>query len=270
MTPANAVTPAALLLATTAALALTFGLAACGDGPAADDRSKASSTNQGSDAAGDGGGDTGGDERGGDAGESGDTNGADAQADGGDWVEGQDKDVLVIPPTQTGTETGAGTGAGTDPVMNPIDPTDPTVCYKGDAFVCDVERRIVALTNELRGSTRAPLTLHPGISFVARDWSAQQAASGNISHTGFPGARQSAYQAEFGASDPVSIQAENVAYSYARDQGDAAAIAKMFVDMWAGSAGHRRNMLGGYQFLGVGIAFSGSSVYATQIFGGPN
>lgn len=247
-------------------IAGVFGVA-CGNGPAADDRAKASSAT------------TKGDADDGDADATGKSDdvkdGAPSGAASSDEGESQDEGIVVVSP-RPGYQQGEGDGEGGDDeaaggaVVNPIDPTDPSLCHKGDPFVCDVEARIVALTNDLRGSGRTPLTLHPGIAFVARDWSAQQAARGNISHIGFPNARQTAYRAEFGETNPVSIQAENVAYSYARDQGDATAIAAMFVDMWAGSAGHRRNMLGGYQYLGVGITISGSSVYATQIFGGSN
>ena len=88
-----------------------------------------------------------------------------------------------------------------------------------------------------------------------------QASGGFISHNGFPGARVSAYRSEFGAG--FDANAENVAMT-----GGSREPAKDFVDMWVGSLGHRRNMLGDFQVLGVGMARAPDGAwYATQIFG---
>src|SRR5690606_24232308 len=132
-------------------------------------------------------------------------------------------------------------------------------------LICEIEHEITRLNNELRGSS-APLSYHAKLAYVSRDWSEQQASAGRISHTGFPQARGQLYVATFGTTDPVSIRAENVAYSSSRST-DAKAIAAMFVNMWAGSSGHRRNMLGPYSLLGIGVVKKGNTFYATQIFG---
>jgi uncharacterized protein YkwD len=188
----------------------------------------------------------------------------------GDAMAGEEGPIFDMDPPVSPVSSGTGTSTGAATQSpDPVAPEGATICYKADQFTCDVERRIVEMTNEHRGSSLTPLTLHSGLAFVARDWSGSQADQGNISHNGFPNAREATYEAEFGAADPVSVNAENVAYSYTGGQGqdDVESIAKMFTDMWWGSAGHRRNMLGGYRYLGVGIVISGSQVYATQIFG---
>ena len=161
------------------------------------------------------------------------------------------------------------------PPTNPTNPTNPPVvnqnveCYKADAFICKIERLITDKTNKYRASRGLKgLTHDPKLSFVARDWSAQQAQSGNIGHRGFPKARVSVYQREFGVSR--SLYAENVAYTgggnSSRTDAEAEAIAEEFAVMWWNSSGHRANMVGNYRNLGVGISAGNSSWYATQIF----
>lgn len=140
--------------------------------------------------------------------------------------------------------------------------TGDATCYKGDAAVCLAEFRVFELTNQLRAARgKEPLTFSPKASFVARDWSSKQAQGGFISHDGFPNQRQSLYQQEFGGR--MATSAENVAMT-----GGSSDPASEFVDMWTGSFGHLRNMLGNHKVLGVGLArASDGSWYATQIFG---
>lgn len=53
--------------------------------------------------------------------------------------------------------------------------------------------------------------------------------------------------------------AENVAYG--------ASTAKEVVNMWKGSTGHRRNMLGDYKYIGIGTAKDRAGrIYYTQVF----
>jgi uncharacterized protein YkwD len=145
-------------------------------------------------------------------------------------------------------------------------------CYKADSFPCKIERLIADKTNKYRASRGLqPLTFDGKISFVARDWSKKQSNSGFISHTGFPSARQNVYRTEF--SESRSLNGENVAYTgmigRTSQQDDSAAerVAEEFAVMWWNSSGHRRNMLGSFSNIGVGVAErSGGSWYATQIF----
>src|SRR5690606_1820141 len=63
--------------------------------------------------------------------------------------------------TQDGTPI-----APADSVALPVGET----CYKGDAFICEIEAAIVRQTNALRAPARP--FIHAGtISFVAREWS---------------------------------------------------------------------------------------------------
>ena len=169
-----------------------------------------------------------------------------------------------------GGNAGGNNNNGTTNPSNPSKPTpvapEPTSddCIGADEFICAIEVAITFHTNNLRSSA-SPLAHHARLSYVSREWSDRQAASGSISHRGFPDDRRSVYTQAF-PGDSVSIQAENVAYS---SSGSTTAddVAKMFVNMWANSAGHRRNMLGNYAILGVGVTKKGNTYYATQIFG---
>lgn len=165
----------------------------------------------------------------------------------------------------SGGSTGQGGTSGNAPT--PVQPApEPTAddCIGADEFICAIEVAITYHTNLLRNGS--DLTHHARLSYVSRDWSRQQMQRGSIGHQGFPAARRNYYNASF-PGDSVSIQAENVAYSSGRANATAEDIAKMFVRMWANSPGHRRNMLGNYKILGVGVTKSGSRYYATQIFG---
>jgi uncharacterized protein YkwD len=145
-------------------------------------------------------------------------------------------------------------------------------CYKGDPFICKIEQLIGEKTNKYRaGRGLKPLVLDAKLAFTARDWSQKQAKSGGISHNGFPSARQTVYRQEFNVSR--GLHGENVAYTSgvngdsARNDAAAEAVAKEFAVMWWNSSGHRANMLGSFNYLGVGIfQRSNGAWYATQIF----
>lgn len=163
------------------------------------------------------------------------------------------------------------TGNQNDPNQpTPSGPTpvapEPTSddCIGADEFICAIEVAITFHTNKIRPSNDQ-LLHHARLSFVSREWSDRQAASGSISHRGFPDDRKRVYTGAF-PGDSVSIQAENVAYS-SSNSTNADEVARMFVTMWANSAGHRRNMLGNYAIMGVGVTKKGNRYYGTQIFG---
>lgn len=139
-------------------------------------------------------------------------------------------------------------------------------CYKGDAFICEVERLVAEKTNAYRAqSGKKPLAYSGHVGFVSRIWSQSQANAGNIGHSGFPSVRTSDYKKEFGSMEGISLSAENVAMS-GGSGGTAEAVATRFTNMWWNSPGHKANMLGGHSGIGVGFVKKGSSYYGTQIF----
>lgn len=139
-------------------------------------------------------------------------------------------------------------------------------CYEGNATVCAIESAIYKYTNAFRVQNRvASLKFGQLIGFAARHWSQQQLASGALSHNGFPGARDLAIKTKFGSTGQAFVMAENVARNMVGRSTDDTG--KDLVTQWIESEPHRRNLLGAYPVIGVGVAVSGSSVVATQIFG---
>ena len=141
-------------------------------------------------------------------------------------------------------------------------------CYQGDEFTCQVEAEIARLTNLRRfNSGLGELTFHGHLSFVARTWSDIQAQRNSIGHDGFPSHRAGVYRNEFGSMEDIAIRGENVAmYSWGAGQ-TAEAVAAQLTTQWWQSSGHRANMLGSYDGIGVGVARrSNGSVFGTQIF----
>jgi uncharacterized protein YkwD len=169
--------------------------------------------------------------------------------------------------TTVSTRPGSST-APTTTTTTTLPPTAQSECHKApDEFVCKVELAIVAQTNELRG-TRTPLRHAKRMGYSSRLWSESMAKRGFIGHAGFPLVRERDYAAEFGSARDVSMGAENVAMSGASSSADPEAVARIFTRMWWTSAGHRANMLGRHETIGVGVArTSRGTWYATQIFG---
>lgn len=138
-------------------------------------------------------------------------------------------------------------------------------CYQGSELVCEIEAAMVQQTNAARAVAGLPALQHSfRVSFAARQWSTTQANLGQLSHDGFPDQRRQDLSDEFGGFQP-RLMAENVAAGFPRDESTDA-IAAYFVELWLGSEGHRRNILGDYSSIGVGVEIVGSQVYATQIF----
>jgi len=170
-------------------------------------------------------------------------------------------------------------GGGTTPTpiptpMPPMIPPPPRPesepCYKAEPEICQIELEIVRLTNIYRAQSSRPAQTHaPKISYVSRIWSAAQGRRGSIGHEGFPSQRQRDYIAEFGSMGTARLSAENVAM-FGGFSSDPNAVAKRFTDMWWNSPGHRRNMLGNFSAIGVGVSRDARGTwYATQIFGSP-
>ncbi len=162
------------------------------------------------------------------------------------------------------------TSFGNAPIANPI-PTIPAPdqCYKATPTICEAERLITQLTNQIRQvRSGSPLLHDERLSFIARAWSQEQARVRDISHDGFPQLRVALFRQEFVGLRVPEFSAENVAMSYMGRSANPNSVAQEFVQMWRTSVGHLLNMLGNHRTLGVGIAQSADgALYATQIFG---
>jgi len=112
-------------------------------------------------------------------------------------------------------------------------------------------QRVLDDTNAIRAENGlAPLALNPSISAVSQAWSAKQAKADSMSHN-------PSYSSQIPSG--WTKAAENVAAGYSYDT--------VVTQGWANSAGHRKNMLGDFTDIGIGIAKAADgTTYFTQNF----
>ncbi|GAB2698602.1 uncharacterized protein YkwD [Microbacterium marinum] len=114
-----------------------------------------------------------------------------------------------------------------------------------------VQKRILTDVNAARKSAgKKALKASSSMHKVAVAWSAKQAASGTMKHN-----------PNYASQIPKgwTAAAENVAYGYTPQKVTPA---------WLKSTGHRKNILGGYTHIGIGVACSkAGQPYYTQVFG---
>jgi uncharacterized protein YkwD len=118
---------------------------------------------------------------------------------------------------------------------------------------------VLAHTNQFRKSHGlSPLILHEGLNAIAQKHS-QDMAKKRVSF-GHAGADRRHAQARRQVSS-LRYFAENVAYGVPDG--------KSAVAGWKKSPGHRRNLLGRYKYIGIGIAKDRQGrIYYTQVFAG--
>lgn len=124
---------------------------------------------------------------------------------------------------------------------------------KTDSLVDDV----LVQTNKFRKSQGLPpLVMNEELNAIAQKHSADM-ASGRVEfgHDGFEKRENMAKKQIEG----IGSFAENVAFGV--NTG------KEVVDLWKNSPGHRRNMLGNYKYIGIGVASDKKGrIYYTQVF----
>ena len=116
---------------------------------------------------------------------------------------------------------------------------------------------VLKFTNQLRQGKGLPaLEMRDDLNELALKHSTDMAkGKTSFGHDGFEQRRQAAFKFLPG----MNAFSENVAYG--------ATSAKDVVNMWNKSSGHRRNMLGNYRYIGIGIAADSDGVlYYTQVF----
>ena len=125
---------------------------------------------------------------------------------------------------------------------------------------------VLHYTNRARQRHRLPhLQRYLALESAAQKHSNWMARNTRFSHKGRRGS--SPHERMRAESFGGSTTGENIYQFPARR--DQKKLAKNLVDGWMNSPGHRANILhSGFKYLGVGIARSGDSVYATQNFGG--
>jgi uncharacterized protein YkwD len=137
----------------------------------------------------------------------------------------------------------------------------------------ELERRIFQLTNEGRRKNRLPpLDWDNSLAVTAREKSDDMLKNNYFSHTSPDGKTlKDRFQEEKPASyKTISRIGENIYMGARLDYStDIKTQARLIVDGWMTSPGHRRNILDpNYTHLGVGVAAKDKMCYATQVFAG--
>jgi len=135
----------------------------------------------------------------------------------------------------------------------------------------DLERRIFQLTNEARRRNHLPpLDLDNRLELKAREKSDDMLRNNYFSHTSPEGKTlKDRMQEEKPASfRTISKIGENIYMGARLDYStDIKTQARLIVDGWMTSPGHRRNILDPtYTHLGVGVSARDKMCYATQVF----
>jgi uncharacterized protein YkwD len=123
----------------------------------------------------------------------------------------------------------------------------------------NIVQDVLIQTNKFRKSNGlSKLIMRNDLNAIATQHSIDMArGSVSFGHTGF-GERNAMASKRIRL---ISSFAENVAYGPTSG--------KEVVNMWEHSAGHRRNLLGNYKYMGVGIAIDKyGHIFYTQVFAG--
>ena len=118
---------------------------------------------------------------------------------------------------------------------------------------------VYSLTNQFRKSKGMPaLIIRRDLNDIAQKHSSDMARGRvGFEHGGFAKRNSQAKR----KIKSINSFAENVAYG--------ATTGKQVVTMWKNSSGHRKNMLGRYKYIGIGIAKDRQGrIFYTQIFAG--
>jgi uncharacterized protein YkwD len=135
------------------------------------------------------------------------------------------------------------------------------------SYLHEMERKIFYLTNEVRRRHGvAALTWETSLRDVARTHSADMLSRNYFSHQ-TPEGRTPHERIRSGYPFGLSMTGENIWSGTGHDVGETSHLARLIVNNWLSSAGHRQNLLNPeFTDLGVGVAARGPEVRATQVF----
>jgi uncharacterized protein YkwD len=138
---------------------------------------------------------------------------------------------------------------------------------RGVQYLKEVENRIYRQTNEARRQNGLPsLDREESLVATARAHSADMLRRKFFSHVNPDGLTpQERVLPTY--TVPVSRTGENLWMGSGQDLTDKNLLARLIVDSWLSSPGHRQNLLNpDYTHMGVGVAVVGKEIRATQLF----
>jgi uncharacterized protein YkwD len=135
------------------------------------------------------------------------------------------------------------------------------------SYLYELERKIFRLTNEVRRKHGvSSLTWETSLRDVARAHSVDMLRGNYFSHMS-PDGRSPHDRIRSGYPFDLSSTGENIWMGTGHDPGDTTRLARIMVNNWMSSAGHRQNLLNPeFTDIGVGVAARGNDVRATQVF----
>lgn len=134
------------------------------------------------------------------------------------------------------------------------------------SYLYNLERQIFRLTNEVRRRQgMSPLTWETSLQNIARAHSADMLRRNYFSHLS-PDGRTPQERIRSTYPFPLSSTGENIWSGTGHDPGNTTRLARLIVNNWMSSAGHRQNLLNPqFTDIGVGVAARGREVRATQV-----
>jgi uncharacterized protein YkwD len=134
-------------------------------------------------------------------------------------------------------------------------------------YLKDVERKVIQLTNDVRRDHRLmPLDRDTTLIDIARCHSDDMLKRNYFSHVS-PDGKSIQDRVVPAYSRTLSRAGENIWSGHGYDYSDCNLMARIIVDSWMSSPGHRANLLNpDYNYVGVGVSAMGKEVRATQNF----
>ena len=134
-------------------------------------------------------------------------------------------------------------------------------------YLREVERRIYQLTNEVRRKSHLPpLDKDDTLVATARAHSNDMLLRNFFNHVN-PDGKAPQDRIAPAYSRTLARTGENIWSGHGFDYADSKLIARVIVDSWITSPGHRANLLNpDYTHLGVGVSVLGKDIRATQNF----
>jgi uncharacterized protein YkwD len=143
----------------------------------------------------------------------------------------------------------------------------PAWAWEHISYLKEVERKVFEMTNDVRRDHHLmPLVRDTTLIDIARAHSDDMLRRTYFSHVSPDG--QSVKDRVVPAySRTLSRAGENIWSGHGYDYSDTTLMARIIVDSWMSSPGHRANILNpDYNYLGVGVSAMGKEVRATQNF----
>jgi uncharacterized protein YkwD len=139
---------------------------------------------------------------------------------------------------------------------------------KGMKYLTGVEKGVFKLTNEVRRKNALPpLTDERQLRDIARDHSEDMLMRKYFSHVN-PDGKSPHERIIKEYPYPLTATGENIWGANGSEPLETELLARIIVDTWMSSPGHRQNILNpDFTDIGVGVAAIGKQIRATQVFG---